>query len=103
MFLLCVFCWLCADQVVLIDPGSYRQAESIVQSETRGRGTLEILSLKDVDESDDFYAALAKPAAKSPAAAASGAAAAAAAEGQDEPGAAASVEERLAAASLSDG
>ena len=44
-------------QVALIDPGSYRQTETIVQAETRGRGTLEVLDLKDVDESDDFYAA----------------------------------------------
>ncbi|XP_065174933.1 ribosome maturation protein SBDS-like [Sycon ciliatum] len=54
-----------------IDPGSYRQAEAIVQADTRGRGVLEVLNLKDVDESDDFYAPPGKQTAgKAPAASA---------------------------------
>lgn len=40
-------------QVSLIDPGCYRNLDEILQKETKGRGTLEMLSLKDVEEGEE--------------------------------------------------
>ncbi|XP_077995266.1 ribosome maturation protein SBDS-like [Glandiceps talaboti] len=39
--------------VILIDPGVYRELDDVVKSGTRGRGTIEVLSLKDVEEGDE--------------------------------------------------
>ena len=36
-----------------MDPGCYRVVEEVVREETRGRGTLEVLSLKEVVEEDE--------------------------------------------------
>ena len=41
-------------QVCLIDPGSFRQVDEVVRSETKGKGTVEVLSLKDVGEGDEI-------------------------------------------------
>lgn len=38
----------------LIDPGSFRQVDEVVRSDTKGRGTLEVLSLKDVEEGEEI-------------------------------------------------
>ena len=38
----------------LIDPGSFRQVDEVVRSETKGKGTVEVLSLKDVEEGDEI-------------------------------------------------
>ena len=40
-------------QIVLIDPGCYRQMDSLISQETRGKGKLEVLSLKDVEEREE--------------------------------------------------
>ena len=40
-------------QVCLIDPGCYRAIDETLRSETRGRGTLEMISLKDIEEGDE--------------------------------------------------
>ena len=40
----------------LIDPGHYREVEEIVRQGTKGRGTVEVLSLKDVEEGDQMLA-----------------------------------------------
>jgi len=41
-------------QVCLIDPGHYRQLEEEVSGSTKGRGTIEVLSLKDMEEGDEL-------------------------------------------------
>jgi len=41
------------DMVCLIDPGYYREMDELVRAETKGKGTLELLSLKDVQEGDE--------------------------------------------------
>lgn len=40
-------------QVCLIDPGCFREIDELIRSETKGKGTLEVLSLKDVEEGDE--------------------------------------------------
>lgn len=40
-------------QVCLIDPGCFRGIDELIRSETKGKGTLEVLSLKDVEEGDE--------------------------------------------------
>ncbi|XP_073521233.1 ribosome maturation protein SBDS [Phyllobates terribilis] len=39
--------------VCLIDPGCFREIDELIRCETRGKGTLEVLSLKDVEEGDE--------------------------------------------------
>ena len=41
-------------QVCLIDPGCYREIDEVVQSDTKGQGSVEVLSLKDVEEGDEM-------------------------------------------------
>jgi len=38
--------------IYLVDPGEYRSLDDIVKKDTQGRGQLEILSLKEVDDSE---------------------------------------------------
>jgi len=38
--------------IYLVDPGEYRNLDEIVKNDTQGRGQLEILSLKEVDDSE---------------------------------------------------
>lgn len=40
-------------QVCLIDPGHFREIDESVRAETKGRGTVEIISLKDVEEGEE--------------------------------------------------
>lgn len=40
-------------QVVLIDPGAFREVEELVREETKGKAHIEVLSLKDVEEGDE--------------------------------------------------
>ena len=37
----------------LIDPGSYRSIDEVLQKETKGKGTLEMMNLKDVEEGEE--------------------------------------------------
>uniref|UniRef100_A0A646QG96 Ribosome maturation protein SBDS n=1 Tax=Hemiscolopendra marginata TaxID=943146 RepID=A0A646QG96_9MYRI len=39
--------------VFLIDPGCYREVDELLRSETKGKGSMELLSLKDVEEGDE--------------------------------------------------
>uniref|UniRef100_A0A1A7YGA2 Ribosome maturation protein SBDS n=1 Tax=Iconisemion striatum TaxID=60296 RepID=A0A1A7YGA2_9TELE len=39
--------------VCLVDPGCYREIDELIRCETKGRGSLEVLSLKDVEEGDE--------------------------------------------------
>jgi len=39
--------------VVLIDPGCFRELEGLLQQETKGKAQLEVLNLKDVEESEE--------------------------------------------------
>jgi len=39
--------------VILTDPGYYRQLDELMQAETRGQGVLEVLSLKEVNDSEE--------------------------------------------------
>ncbi|XP_062409375.1 ribosome maturation protein SBDS [Sardina pilchardus] len=41
------------EMVGLIDPGCFREIDELVRCETKGKGTLEVLSLKDVEEGDE--------------------------------------------------
>ncbi|CAH3181840.1 unnamed protein product [Porites evermanni] len=41
------------EMVCLIDPGCYRVIDETLRAETRGRGTLEMISLKDIEEGDE--------------------------------------------------
>uniref|UniRef100_A0A3Q2PZU8 Ribosome maturation protein SBDS n=1 Tax=Fundulus heteroclitus TaxID=8078 RepID=A0A3Q2PZU8_FUNHE len=41
------------EMVCLVDPGCYREIDELINCETKGRGTLEVLSLKDVEEGDE--------------------------------------------------
>jgi ribosome maturation protein SDO1 len=38
--------------IYLVDPGEYRNLDEIVKKDTQGRGQLEIVSLKEVDDSE---------------------------------------------------
>ncbi|CAJ1064915.1 ribosome maturation protein SBDS [Xyrichtys novacula] len=41
------------EMMCLIDPGFYREIDELIRCETKGRGSLEVLSLKDVEEGDE--------------------------------------------------
>jgi len=41
-------------QVLLIDPGNYRQIDELVRSDSKGTTQMEVLSLKEVVEGDTF-------------------------------------------------
>uniref|UniRef100_UPI000B4C463A ribosome maturation protein SBDS n=1 Tax=Lonchura striata TaxID=40157 RepID=UPI000B4C463A len=41
------------EMVCLIDPGCFREIDELIRSETKGKGSLEVLSLKDVEEGDE--------------------------------------------------
>uniref|UniRef100_A0AAZ1X9X1 Ribosome maturation protein SBDS n=1 Tax=Oreochromis aureus TaxID=47969 RepID=A0AAZ1X9X1_OREAU len=41
------------EMVCLVDPGCFREIDELIRCETRGRGSLEVLSLKDVEEGDE--------------------------------------------------
>jgi len=41
------------EMIVLIDPGCFRELEELVREETRGKGQLEVLSLKEVEDSEE--------------------------------------------------
>jgi len=40
---------------LLIDPGQYRVIDELVRNETKGKGLLELLELKEVVESDELF------------------------------------------------
>lgn len=50
---ICFFFYLLPDQVCLIDPGCFREIDELIRCETRGKGSVEVLSLKDVEEGDE--------------------------------------------------
>ncbi|XP_051965638.1 ribosome maturation protein SBDS [Xyrauchen texanus] len=41
------------EMVCLIDPGCFREIDELIRCETKGKGALEVLSLKDVEEGDE--------------------------------------------------
>ncbi|XP_014310846.1 ribosome maturation protein SBDS isoform X1 [Myotis lucifugus] len=41
--------------VCLIDPGCFREIDDLIQKETKGKGSLEVLNLKDVEEGDEKF------------------------------------------------
>ncbi|KAK7479969.1 hypothetical protein BaRGS_00028796 [Batillaria attramentaria] len=41
------------NMVVLVDPGCYRELDDVVRTETRGKGKIEVLSLKEVNEGEE--------------------------------------------------
>ena len=45
-----IFCYF---QIILIDPGCYREIDELLRTETKGKGHLEVLSLKEVEEGDE--------------------------------------------------
>lgn len=40
---------------ILVDPGVFRELDDLVRSETKGKGELEVLSLKDVKEDEERF------------------------------------------------
>ncbi len=40
-------------QVLLCDPGCFRELDELVRAETRGRGQMEVLSLKEVEDREE--------------------------------------------------
>lgn len=42
------------EMVLLTDPGNFRQVDELVSKESRGRGQLEVISLKEVQEGDEL-------------------------------------------------
>jgi len=47
-------CSFVPPQVCLMDPGCFCKVDEIVRTETKGKGTVEVLSLKDVEEGDEM-------------------------------------------------
>lgn len=45
------FCIL--SQIVLTDPGNFRVLDELINRETKGKGQLEVISLKEVVEGDE--------------------------------------------------
>ncbi|XP_068172991.1 ribosome maturation protein SBDS [Antennarius striatus] len=41
------------EMVCLVDPGCFREIDELIRCETKGQGSLEVLSLKDVEEGDE--------------------------------------------------
>ncbi|XP_050410050.1 ribosome maturation protein SBDS [Patella vulgata] len=41
------------EMVVLIDPGVYREIDDLVKHDTKGKGKIEILNLKEIEEGDE--------------------------------------------------
>ncbi|XP_061733499.1 ribosome maturation protein SBDS [Nerophis ophidion] len=41
------------EMVCLVDPGCFREIDELIRCETKGRGSLEVLCLKDVEEGDE--------------------------------------------------
>ncbi|KAL4681387.1 hypothetical protein H8959_006864 [Pygathrix nigripes] len=41
--------------VCLIDPGCFREIDELIKKETKGKGSLEVLNLKDVEEGDEKF------------------------------------------------
>jgi ribosome maturation protein SDO1 len=39
----------------LVDPGKYRGLQDIVAAETKGRGTVEVLDLKEIKEGEEIF------------------------------------------------
>jgi len=39
--------------ICLTDPGSFREIDELIRSETKGKGTMELLNLKDVEEREE--------------------------------------------------
>jgi ribosome maturation protein SDO1 len=42
-------------QITLVDPGKYRGIQDIVSAETKGRGTVEVLDLKEIKEGEEIF------------------------------------------------
>ncbi|PVD33078.1 hypothetical protein C0Q70_08527 [Pomacea canaliculata] len=41
------------EMVVLVDPGCYRELDELVREDTRGKGKIEVLSLKEIHEGEE--------------------------------------------------
>lgn len=42
------------EMVILVDPGCFREIDDLVRADTKGRGQLELISLKDIEEGDEM-------------------------------------------------
>lgn len=40
-------------QIFLIDPGCFREIDELVRQDTKGKGHLEVVSLKDVNDEEE--------------------------------------------------
>ena len=39
--------------MALVDPGCFRLIDEVVRTDSKGRGSVEVLSLKDIEEGDE--------------------------------------------------
>ncbi len=39
--------------MIQIDPGCYREIDELIRTETKGKGQLEVINLKEVEEGDE--------------------------------------------------
>jgi len=39
--------------VILTDPGNYREIDEFIRAETKGKGLIEVLNLKEIKEGED--------------------------------------------------
>ena len=42
-------------QVLLVDPGTFREVDESVRAETKGAGTVEVVSVREVKEGDELF------------------------------------------------
>ena len=42
-------------QVLLVDPGTFREVDESVRGETKGAGSVEVVSVREVKEGDELF------------------------------------------------
>ena len=43
------------EQVLLVDPGTFREVDESVRRETKGAGSVEVVSVREVKEGDELF------------------------------------------------
>ena len=42
-------------QILLVDPGTFREVDESVRRETKGAGSVEVVSVREVKEGDELF------------------------------------------------
>ena len=42
-------------QVLLVDPGTFREVDESVRGETKGAGSVEVVSVREIKEGDELF------------------------------------------------